>query len=628
MKKSILALAVTVLAGAFFVSCSTSESSTAMVRDSLVLTAIPFELEGETSVDNFKLHWNEVNWKSENESSKSSYFILYENQNGKWVYAEEKSTRRKMKGTTYDVYDLGTNSRTYKVEAYNSSGSLIAVSNSYTCKPFTDETTDIFDNTKQSLVNKPNDEIFFNGKYWRYIYNRTADNAVSYEEQYSETGLPDDLWESNGIVISGNPADFEDGKNDPRYCEYLSAEYNDGNGCKLESTSWQVKGSNVISWSHYENGINYSLSQVICIYGTPGTGLFQARSAPYQPQGNASRDLISFVDSDGKCYILGSTSTQRCYRLKDNWLDIDDSFEGVITSTASREAPCIRKVDGWYYLFSSESAGWYPTQGTYQSASSLLELKDATMNPMGNRATFGAQSGQIDKMGNSYYMLANRWSQGWNLGGTPEYTETLGTSGIRFAQRMLPISFKGGYAFYDYFPQVKYNYSNGQVIGVQKGKLLSLNCLTNATDAAAGHPSSYAVDGISYAENPESPSWSSANYYCPAEKDEAEGVPYELVVILDKPALIKQVDVTFRNVNGSEPASGYLIEGSNNKDYTTLADRSTNYIIGFNENILPNSEQKYKFIKISVNSMRDVTHNTTRWWARGIHEVSIYGYDD
>ncbi|MBE6354650.1 MAG: hypothetical protein E7061_08015 [Treponema sp.] len=613
-------------------SCSDGGGSTSVSKPDFIVAAQAFELDGETSVDNFKLHWNEYEG--------ASYYRLYRSTSsgGSWTEVIEKATRQKIPGTMYDVYDAGTTTYYYKVQAYSSKNKLLAETAPVKCVPFTDTTSgDVFDNTVQSLVNKPADEIFTQGKYWRYIYNR-VNNAVWYVEQWSLTGYPDDSeWTTSdngydGIVISGNPEHFEDGTENPRYCEYLATSYNDGNGCKLESTSYQVRPDGVIvNWSHYENGINYSLGQVICIYGTPGSGILTAAEAPYHPKSKESRDLVSFVDTDGSAYIIGSTSSaQTAYKLDETWTKLDENASPITLYTGSREAPCFRVVDGWYYLFSSEQAGWYPTQGAYMSSNKLSGLAEDSLHSIGNRTTFGAQSGQIDKIGSNYYMLANRWSQGWRYPDPAIPTDSyLGTSGIAFAQRMLPVLFKDGYAFYDYYPEIKYDYEQGLVIPVQKGKLLSIGCSTiRSTEANASYPASNAVDGISYASNASSPSWGAYNGYALSSNG-----AYSFVVQLDNPAYIKEVDVTFRNYNGSESASQYTIDGSiGGTSWTTLKDKSSNYIIGFNENIIDEEvagAAKYRYIRINVTAINDVNHNSSgAWWTAGIHEVSVYGSEE
>ena len=616
-----------------FVSAYSSASSTdGTGRPLMVLTALPFELDGERDVDNFKFHWNDV--------ENASFYRLFVETDGNWQVVTENLFGRQaitgnLYGTMFDVYDLGNSTRNYKIVAYDSSENEIASAGPLTCKGFADNTSKIFDNTKQSLFDKADKSLYYDGKYFRYIYNRSADNAVSYEEQWSTNGF--EPWTSSGIVISGNPDDFADGTNDERYCEYLSAGYNSNSGCKLESTSYQQrKDGTVINWSHYENGKNYSLGQVICIYGIPGSGVFKAESAPYHPGGNESRDLNSFVDSDGSAYIIGSTNVaQTLYKLDSSWTKLDESFTPITLYSGSREAPCFRKLGDYYFLFSSEQQGWFPTQGAYIVGKTFAELASCKLNNLGNRATFGGQSGQIEHFGDNLGMMANRWSQGWNLRdltGSPEYTEFLGTSGIAFAQRYLPISYCEGYAFYDYFFNIHYDDTTNTVIPVQRGKLLSLgkadarnSSESSAKDGENLFTVDLTTDGISYS-NDISPSWGSKkNYY-----QSSAGSEYYVTINFHEAVQVKEVDVTFRQVGGSEPASHFLIEGSTGgtSNWITISDRTDNYISGFVETLI-DDQTKYRAVRIRVIGMHDVNHKTSgNWWGRGIHEISVYGFND
>ncbi len=615
--------------GNFVSAFSSATSSDGTGRPLMVLTAMPFELDGELDVDNFKFHWNNV--------ENASFYRLFVQNGDDWQVVTENLYGRQARtgnlyGTMFDVYDLGSSTKNYKVVAYDSNETEIASAGPIVCKGFADNTSKIFDNTKQSLFDKADKSLYYNGKYFRYIYSRSSDNAVSYEEQWSKNGF--EPWISNGIVISGNPDDFAEGTNDERYCEYLSASYNSSKGCKLESTSYQQReDGTVINWSHYENGSDYSLGEVICIYGVPESGVFKAASAPYHPKENESRDLISFVDSDGTAYIIGSTSkAQTLYKLDSSWTQLDDDFTPITLYSGSREAPCFRKLGDYYFLFSSEQQGWFPTQGAYIVGKTFEELANCSLNNLGNRATFGGQSGQIEHFGNNLGMMANRWSQGWNLTsltGSPEYTEYLGTSGIAFAQRYLPISYCEGYAFYDYFFNIHYDDSSNIVIPVQRGKLLSLGKAdsSNSSEATASDGTNVftvdlTTDGISYA-NDTSPSWgSNKNYYQSFSASE-----YYVVINFHELVQVKEVDVTFRQVGGSEPASHFLIEGSTSgtSNWVTISDRTNNYVSGFVETIVDDAT-KYKAVRIRVTGMHDVNHQTSgNWWARGIHEISVYG---
>jgi hypothetical protein len=171
----------------------------------IVLTSQAFELEGEDTVDNFKLHWNKI--------SDAAYYSIYssESSSGNWEALSFKvrgKTSTKTFSTIFDIYDLETETKYFKVKAFDINGNFLSESNSVKCVPTIDTCVEEFDNTTQSLLNIPS-SIYFNGKYWRYDYINEG-GVVSFEELYSDTGYinPNDInegWISNGIVISGNP---------------------------------------------------------------------------------------------------------------------------------------------------------------------------------------------------------------------------------------------------------------------------------------------------------------------------------------------------------------------------------------------------------------------------------------
>ncbi len=608
-------------------TCASSSALAADGRPLMVLTALPFELEGQRDVDCFKLHWNEVEG--------AAFYRLFEKSGSEYrvvtdgLYGRSSSTGD-LYGTVFDVYGLGSTARYYKAASYDESGDLIAETGDVECRPFGDYTQKVYDNTKNSSFEKADTSLSYGGKYWRYVYIRSSRNQVSLEEQWSLDGNAP--WNSNGIVVGGNPDDFADGTSDKRYCSWLSAEYNGGTGCKFESTSYlQRSDGTVINWSHYENGKDYSLGKVICVYGVPGSGVFTVESEPYHPCGNESRDLGSFVDSDGSAYIIGSTSSaQTLYKLDDTWTKVDESFEPVTLYSGSREAPCFMKLGDWYYMFSSEQQGWMPTQGAYISGKTFAELASCPLQNTGNRATFGGQSGWMQKFGDNYGMMANRWIHGWGL---DRFDFSLGYT---YAARYLPVSYCEGYAFYDFFPEIHYDEKTGTVIPVQRGRLVSLGKadekLSSAKAGTDEHGNTYdvslATDGISWS-NDTSPSWGNLkNYYMPSASGE-----YYVTVNLRKDFRIGEVDVTFRQVGGSEPASHFVIEGCRNSSgfgWEVIKDQSGNYLSGFVDSKIDNPAT-FRMVRVRVTGMHDVnpSHGTSgNWWARGIHEISVYGYEE
>lgn len=568
-----------------------SNSASSKAKPDLAVAATAFELSGKTTVDNFKLHWNSV--------EHASYYTLARSDSAGGAYADIVGKSKAMTSTMYDVYDAGTTTYYYKVAAYNAYGLKIAESDSVKCEPFSDTTSLTYDNTAKSSLSQPT-TLKFGDVYYQYVYTNT-NGCVSLTEQTSSDGL---TFSGTSVVITGDPSDTE------HYNSALAS-------CKLESTCYAKKGDEVVIWSHYENAKDYSLGEIYCISGVPGSGKLTGDAAGYHPQGHDSRDLTMFIDDDGKAYLISATDTNtnlRLYRLADSWKKIDPTFTALyLCKGQNREAPCLIKNNGWYYLFSSEAAGWYPSLGKYCAATTIGGLVDADILEIGNRTTFGGQSGQVAKIGGTYLMMANRWSGGW---AHPD--PVLSSAGYWSSQRMLPISMSSGYAFYDYFYNVKYDCTSGTVVPVQDGYLASLNGATGKSDASAsGYSASEAVDGISCDYDD--------SYYNPS----ATSGTYNLVVDLGKPYKIGEVDVTFRVYKGSEVYNKYTIAGSNDgSTFTTIKDNSSNYIIGFCENVMDASAATaYRFVRVQVTGIYRNSNDTSldASWVRGIHELSVYG---
>jgi hypothetical protein len=261
-------------------------------------------------------------------------------------------------------------------------------------------------------------------------------------------------------------------------------------------------------------------------------------------------------------------------------------------------------VDGYYYLFTSNTAGWYPSQGQYISATALAGPWSESRG-IGNTANFGAQSGWIATFGTEMAMMASRWGAQW---AHPE---------ARNSQRMLPISFGDGYASYGYFGTVKYNATGGGLVPVQSGKILSMGKPANASGLSTDAPgdavacaASRANDGIQTDGD---------NYF------KSDQVPFWWQVDLQTNATISQIDMTTKMVKGSETYYGYVIMGSSDgSDYVQLVDGSTNTVVGFVSHKI-SSTSRFRYVKVIVNKVVNVQNGNEADWARGIHEFVVYG---
>ncbi|MBB5219131.1 hypothetical protein DYE49_11135 [Treponema rectale] len=578
-------------------SCS-SEAGTGTVnqKKEMVIAASTFMLEGGSSADNVKLHWNAVEDAAGYTLTRSDGVELI------------SKTRALTNVLFYDDYGIGDNTYTYTVKAFNSNKVQIASANVTASKGTVTDAVNTFNNSPTvetgvtGLIRKST--LVFDGVYYSYSIGRNGGENVNFIEYTSADG---ENWDEGRVVVTGDKETYPDAF----YDEDLAS-------CKLESTCITSHNGQIVIWSHYEEyGSTYTKACVYCAAGTPG-GDFKGYGA-YQPQGNASRDLTFFEDDDGRGYLISATlGTMYMYRLSSDWTVVDDSFECVtIQENEWREAPCMIHHDGWYYLFSSRQNGWLPTAGQYISSKTLQGLSGQTGQAIGSKNTFGSQSGGVVKIGNQYAMMANRWSGGWEV---PD--PVLKELGLWSVQRMLPITLKDGYAFYDFYSTVKYDCEQGVMIPVQRGKIVSyLGDTGLSSTAASGCDGKYAVDG----------NWiEDKKFYRGSDYD------FDFVVNLGSKYNISGVDISFYTLQGSEAYCTYNIYGKENASdasWTLIKDCSSNVMMNFNTWVFEPTETAYKYIKIDILGEKractngsNAPHSTVNGsWCTGLYEVQVYG---
>jgi hypothetical protein len=572
------------------VSASSSSGEAVSALGGLVVAVQPFELTGETSAANMKLHWNSIEG--------AANYAVYRSTDG------DSYTQINFSGSTiYDDYAISGDKCYYKVKAVKTNGKTFAVSSVVAGTVIPESSSlNVYDNTTYTSFIKRS-SLKVDDTYYNYVYSN-SNGQVTLTEYTSTDGLN---FTVGNVVM------------DPSHSVITNSDITGGStsgelySCKLEAMSVVQKDNQIVIWAHYENASDYSLGRVVCISGTAGGGYFTYHGS-FQPENNDSRDMTFFEDTNGTGYIVSASDTNtnlRIYRLTSDWTDVDTTFDSIIVcENQGREAPALIKQDGWYYLFSSAAAGWYPSSAKYISARTISELAAADMCDIGNTQTFGAQSGGIKKIGDQYVMMANRWSSGW---AAPD--PILSALGKWSSQRMLPISLSNGCAFYDYYYNIKYNCDFGILIPVQDGRNLSLNADTSLSNTGqTGYTAEFANDGISD---------ESDNYYNP---NATSGV-YNYIVDLGAKCKIAEVDVTFRVYKGSEVYNTYTIDGSmDGSTWTILQDKSDNTIIGFNENVI-NDTSAYRYVRLHVTGLYRASTNASldASWVRGIHEFSVYG---
>ena len=566
-------MCVSIVASAFPLASYAAE------QEKVILLPQVFQIKNETGVNNVKLHWN----------SEGGAFTLSRAVKGEEIYTVLTTTT----ASTFDDCGLTPGeSYVYKIEGETCSDTV-----EVEIPATVDESgVSIYDNTKGSSLQGMKAQIVKDQTYYQYDVTVSEGTAYIYE-RVSSDGI---TFGEQRLVFSGEET------------QALTS-------CKLESTNIRQnpETGKVVIWSHYENAVDYTEAKIVCFTGTPGGDDFEMVQEPYQPQGHDSRDLNFYADGSD-AYLISTTNgnaDMNIYKLNDNWTDVlPESEYPAVTVFAGewREAPSLIYEDGWYYLFTSGTNGWYPTQGTYRSATSIEGLAEAESRLVGNGATYGAQSGGVIQIGDHYVMMANRWSGGWKY---PD--EAL--NGAWSSQRMLPITLSDGYAAYDYYTEIKYDADAGIVIPVQAGENLSVGktVMENeslTTPARDGSSVKNANNGIS----------TDNDVYRPNH----DNVSYKWTVDLGKASTITQVDITFNAVKGSDPYNLYKIKGSTDGvNFVTLKDCTDNRFVGFVENkIMAGGE--YRYIQIEVTGVKNIFNDNDAGWENGLREVSVYGFQN
>ncbi len=377
---------------------------------------------------------------------------------------------------------------------------------------------------------------------------------------------------------------------------------------EAETIMYDKNNDQILWWCHWEKAQGYAAGKAFVASAKPGQPFKVHRI--FNPMGVEVRDMSIYIDEDKKGYLVaasnvpgqGANATLYIFRLNDTY----DDVTGIVAKIAEnnyREAPHIVKKDGYYYLFFSQAAGWYPSVGGYSTAKSM-NGPWTDPRPIGNNSTFSSQSGGILKFGFADtkvpLMMGNRW------------VRSEGTS----RNSVLPIQFAEGFAFYDYFPFLLYDADKSILIPQQLGKLLSQDKPAEASiPGKPAHEPAQAFDG---------------SYATTFQSDKKEW-PFTISTDLGSTCEVKNVQVSWLMHKGSEAFYTYQIEGSTDgKEWKVLVDRSDktsnllNKTYGFTSDILP-EKSAARFVRLKVLNAHLQNNPDRNWYAPTINEIKVFG---
>ncbi|MFF3417182.1 RICIN domain-containing protein [Streptomyces sp. NPDC002698] len=240
------------------------------------------------------------------------------------------------------------------------------------------------------------------GYYYWFGENRNADNTFRYVDAYRSTDLKN--WEFRNHVLTRSSA----AELGTAYIERPKVVYNASNGT-------------FVMWMHKENGVDYSEARAAVAVSDTVDGAYAYRGS-FQPLGQyMSRDITTFVDTDGTGYMVSAARENydlQIYRLTADYTGIAalvaDPWHG-----GHREAPALFKRGGVYFMLTSAATGWSPNQQQYATATSLAGPWSAMTN-VGDSTAYGSQTAYVlpvqGTSGTSYLYMGDRWGNAF--GGT------------------------------------------------------------------------------------------------------------------------------------------------------------------------------------------------------------------
>lgn len=517
-----------------------------------------------------------LNWATDGASG-IAYYDIFRSVDGK-TYEKCYSTT----GNSWQDYDLASgHTYKYKVVAMNTNDAMVATSNEETfVSVAADSNMNTHSNVSGGELVYPTSGTKVGNTY--YSYSMKSDNGSYYLVESTS---------SDGVHFGGQRTVADKSQNSEL-----------GN-CKLESVQMKYVASRnlMVIWAHWELPSGYASGKALVITGTPG-GNFTVHRI-YNPLGVYVRDMTIFLDDDDTAYLIAASNeagqsanaTIYIFQMNENYNDVTHVVKKM-HENQFREFPSMVKRDGYYYLFTSQTAGWYPSQGGYTVTKNLSGTWSELRN-IGNSSTFSSQSGWVQGIGDgkNCVMHAYRWVKS---------SDTAGST-------LCPIYFANGFAFYDYCTSFKYDMKSGALLPIQDGKLLSLNKPVKCSIGSSSLSS--VVDG----------SYESA--FTGTEKK----WPFQITVDLLKESDLSNIQISWYMCKGSEGYYTYYVEGSTDgTNWTRLLDRTdknnerVNKTYGFTSDALSG---RARYVRLTVTNAHLHNNPNNNWYTPKIYEIKVFG---
>ncbi|MFJ9902243.1 RICIN domain-containing protein [Streptomyces sp. NPDC101152] len=260
-----------------------------------------------------------------------------------------------------------------------------------------------FTDTSGNAVHAHGGGVIKVGSYYYWFgEDRNSDNTFKHVDAYRSTDLKN--WEFRNHVLTQSSA----AELGTAYIERPKVIYNASTG-------------KFVMWMHKENGVDYSQARAAVAVSDTVDGNYTYQGS-FQPLGQyMSRDLTTFVDTDGTAYLASAANENydlHIYRLTADYTAID-SLVANPWPGGHREAPALFKRGGVYFMLTSGATGWNANQQQYATATSLSGPWTSWTN-VGDSTAYDSQTAYVlpitGTSGTSYLYMGDRW--GNSFGGT------------------------------------------------------------------------------------------------------------------------------------------------------------------------------------------------------------------
>ncbi|MFK0211707.1 RICIN domain-containing protein [Streptomyces sp. NPDC090298] len=275
--------------------------------------------------------------------------------------------------------------------------------------------------------------------YW-FGEDRNADNSFRYVSAYRSTDLK--TWEFRNHVLSQAA--------DPEL---------QGANIERPKVMYNASTGQFVMWMHKEgSATDYSEARAAVAVSDTVDGDYSWRGS-FRPLGHMSRDITTFVDTDGTGYMISAANENadlHVYRLTADYTGIDAQVQ-KLWAGQSREAPAMFKRNGVYFILTSGATGWAPNQQKYATATSITGTWSG-LKDIGDWNTYGSQTAYVlpvqGTSGTSYLYMGDRW--GNSMGGMVQDSQYV----------WLPLKFPTKTTMtMDYYPQLAIDTAAGKVQG-------------------------------------------------------------------------------------------------------------------------------------------------------------------